>query len=234
MKLRQVLLVGLLCVGAMAAGLLVAQAAPQGSGKAARIQFTYDNPGVDPSQYTLEVDETGRAHYRSQPMVRKADPESAEMPAKAIDKDLVVSPNTVAYLFTTARSRKFFSMSCEDGKGKIALQGKKQLSYQGADGTGTCSYNWSRDQGIERLTRVFEGISLTLEAGGRLVMEHKHDLLGLDHDLGALAIDFKEGRAAEIGTIASELEAIAEDEAVMDRARTKAAKLLREPARVIE
>jgi hypothetical protein len=210
------------------------QAAPDVSGKPARIEFNYDNPGVDPSQYVIDVDESGHGHYRSQPMVRKPDPDSAAMPAKAIDKDLVVSPDTVAYLFETARSRKFFAMSCEDGNGKIAFQGKKQLSYQGADGTGTCSYNWSRDQGIERATRVFEGISLTLEAGGRLVMEHKHDLLGLDHDLGALAIDFKEGRAAEIGTIASELEAIAEDEAVMDRARTKAAKLLREPARVIE
>ncbi|HEY0796354.1 MAG TPA: hypothetical protein VGD64_11290 [Acidisarcina sp.] len=217
------------CVGAQAQSPVKVAAQP------ARIKFSYDNPGVDPSQYWIEVDETGHAHYRSQPMVRRPDPDSAEMPAKPIDKDLALSAETVDFLFRAARGRNFFAMECEgDTKGKVAFQGKKQLTYQGADGSGACSYNWSRDEVIQRLSRVFEGISLTVETGGRLTMEHKHDMLALDHDLGALAIDFKEGRAAELGTIAGELESIAEDDSVMDRARTRAARLLREPARVIE
>jgi hypothetical protein len=219
---------------ASAAACLSAGAQSVAGPKPAQIAFSYDNPALDPSQYWIKVDETGHGHYRSQPLERKPDPESAEMPTMPIDKDLVVSAKTTEFLFTAARAHKFFAMSCDDGKGKIAFQGKKEISYNGADGSGACSYNWSRDEAIERVTRIFEGISLTVEAGGRLGMEHKHDLLALDHDLGNLASDFKEGRAAEIGNIAIELESIVEDDSVMDRARTKAAKLLREPPRVIE
>ena len=204
------------------------------SGAAAQMRFTYDNAQFDPVHYVIVVDENGRGHYRSQPLVKAPDPTSAEMPSQAHDMDIVVSPEAVEYLFAAARKRKFFAMQCEDGKGKVAFQGNKELAYQGPDGKGGCAYNWSSDDEIARVTRIFQGMSLSIEAGCRLAMEHRHDPLALDQELDELVTDYKAGRAAEIGIIAKELEAIAADDSVMDRARSRAAMLLRAPARVVE
>lgn len=222
-------------------GIPAGRAVAQGAGTAARtpsapaqIRFTYDNAQIDPAHYVIAVDATGHGHYRSQPMVKPPDPTSAEMPSQPHDMDIAVSPQAVQYLFAAARKRKLFAIECEDGKGKVAFQGNKELAYEGADGKGSCAFNWSGDDEIARVTRIFEGISLSIEAGCRLEMEHRHDPLALDHELDALASDYKAGRAAEIGIIARQLEAIAADDSVMDRARTRAAMLLREPAHVVE
>ncbi len=57
-------------------------------------------------------------------------------------------------------------------------------------------------------------------------MEHKHDRLALDEELGLLLDAVKDGRALEVQSIQPVLQEIVEDETVMDRARTRAKKLL--------
>ena len=250
-----------LCFGAGIAAIAVACAAPlpfQGVGQAvgqavdqaagqarqgslqsgaagpATIKFSYENPGLDPARYTIVVDETGRGHYHSEPAPHAPDPTSADMPVLPQDTDIRVSPATLDYLFAAARARKRFDMECEDGKGKVAFQGKKTLAYTGSDGAGACTYNWSKDDRIDRLTRIFEGISLTLDAGERLTMYLRHDPLALDKELGALIMDVKEGRAMEVENISEQLQKIAQDDSVMERARERAATLLREPGAPIQ
>ena len=105
---------------------------------------------------------------------------------------------------------------CEDGKDKIAFQGTKQLSYQGPDGNGSCTYNWSKSAAIEKLTTIFESIAFTLEEGRRLAVEHKHDRLALDAELGELLVAVKDGRALEVQSIQPVLQEIAEDDAVLE------------------
>ena len=77
----------------------------------------------------------------------------------------------------------------------------KQLSYQGPDGNGSCTYNWSKSGAIEKLTTIFESIAFTLEEGRRLAIEHKHDRLALDQELGVLLDAVKDGRALEVQCI---------------------------------
>ena len=137
-----------------------------------------------------------------------------------------LSKPVVEQIFSTARAEKFFAIRCEDGKDKIAYQGTKQLSYQGPDGSGSCTYNWSKSAAIAKLTALFESIAFTLEEGRRLAVEHKHDRLALDAELGELLTAVKEGRALEVQSIQPVLQEIAEDEAVLDRARKRAKKLL--------
>jgi hypothetical protein len=225
------------CRFALAAGLLLSLVAgAQAPAKApAQIQFTYENPGLDPARYTIVVDETGSGHYHSEPRaVRASDgaPPATieEMPLPPLDAAITVSPAIRDYLFETARGHKFFATSCEDGGGKIAFQGKKTLSYQGSDGSGSCTFNWSKDERIERVTQIFEGISVTMATGAKLAVEHRHDPLELDAELGTLVDELKDGRAMEIGNIAPQLQSIVQDESVMERARSRAATLLREPA----
>lgn len=220
------ILLGVTCLPAMLVIGLTAQT-PSTARAAAQIEFNFENAGLDPQRYSITVDESGHGHYHSEPGPHKPDAEAGEMPSQPQETDIQLSPATRDYLFATARARQFFARNCDDGKGKVAFEGKKQVSYHGADGTGSCTYNWSKDDRIDRLTHIFGGISETLEAGSRLAIEHRHDPLALDHELSALALDFKEGRAFEVGNIAGELQSIVQDESVMVRARSRAGELLR-------
>ena len=78
----------------------------------------------------------------------------------------------------------------------------------------------------QKLTTLFESIAFTLEEGRRLAVEHKHDRLALDAELGELLDAVKEGRALEVQSIQPVLQEIAEDDAVLERARQRAKKLL--------
>ncbi len=204
-----------------------AQTANAPGATGAQVGFAYENKQLQPAKYTFLIDESGAGHYHSQP----GDPPPADTPsyqtmAEAQDRPVQLSKPVVQQVFSTARAHKFFAIQCEDGKDKVAFQGMKQLSYQGPDGSGSCTYNWSKSAAIEKLTTIFESIAFTLEEGRRLEVEHKHDRLALDGELGDLLSAVKDGRALELQSIQPVLQDIAEDEAVLERARMRAKKLL--------
>jgi hypothetical protein len=198
---------------------------PQPGG--AQVRFDYENKQLQPAQYTFLIDESGSGHFHSEPgKPPPVDTVSYQSLAEALDRPVQLSKPIVEQIFSTARAEKFFAIRCEDGKDKIAYQGTKQLSYQGPDGSGSCTYNWSKSAAIAKLTTLFESIAFTLEEGRRLAVEHKHDRLALDAELGELLTAVKEGRALEVQSIQPVLQEIAEDEAVLDRARQRAKKLM--------
>ena len=129
-------------------------------------------------------------------------------------------------MFTIARSRKFFAIACEMTGEHVAYTGKKQLSYQGAEGRGECAYNYSKDEQIQWLTNEMEGIAGTLEEGRRLDLRHEHGRLSLDSELETLQAMVHDGQALELGNIAPTLMAIATDMAVLERAQKRARQLL--------
>jgi hypothetical protein len=209
------------CLGAQSAS----PPGPQPGG--ARVRFDYENKQLQPAQYTFLIDESGSGHFHSEPgSPPPKDTVSYQSLAEALDRPVQLSKPVVEQIFSSARAEKFFAIRCEDGKDKIAFQGTKQLSYQGPDGSGSCTYNWSKSTAITKLTTIFESIAFTLEEGRRLAVEHKHDRLALDAELGELLNAVKEGRALEVQSIQPVLQEIAEDEAVLDRARQRAKKLL--------
>src|SRR5215469_18245170 len=67
---------------------------------------------------------------------------------------------------------------------------------------------------------------LTVHVGNRLAIEHTHSRLSLDAELQQLEDAVKDRRALEIENIAPELQSIAADPAVMNRARNRARALL--------
>jgi hypothetical protein len=69
-------------------------------------------------------------------------------------------------------------------------------------------------------------VAFTLEIGRRLAVEHEHNRLSLDAELEELQDAAVAGRAQEIQNIAPQLEAIAGDEKVLERARSRARQLL--------
>ncbi len=198
------------------------------AGSTAQIRFTFDHPQMVPSHYTIIVSEDGRGHYQSQPGGEGQKDGQNALVSQPLDRDITISPQTRDLLFSTARSKKFFAMTCDSQPGKVAFRGNKELSYQGREGEGACKFNWSKDSQIDKVSSILQSISFTLEEGDRLAVEYRHDRLALDSELAMLIDAAKSDRAAEMHNIAPQLEAIAADEQIMVRARQRARQLLQD------
>jgi hypothetical protein len=195
----------------------------------AQVGFHYENAQLQPAKYAFVIYEDGSGSYHSEPAATPPpDTPSYHPLAHAQDRTVQISKPLVEQIFATARQEKFFAIPCDDKKDKVAFQGTKELSYQGPEGQGSCTYNWSKSASIHKLTDIFEGIAFTLEEGRRLEVEQKHDRLAVDAELGDLLQAVKEGRALEIHNIQPTLQEIIDDESIIGRARTRAGKLLDE------
>jgi hypothetical protein len=218
----------LLSSGLLFAGQIVAPAnsSPPGS-KVAVVSFEFERPGLAVPHFTFLLREDGTGVYKA---------EQAEMPpsgasmrgqaAQHIDRTVVLSSATVAKVFKAARELNYFNVACASKAKNIADTGKKTLSYSGADGHGSCVYNYSENKNVQMVGETFIGIASTLDEGRSLEFLHRYDRLGLDAEMTGLAKQVEEGRALEVGTISQTLAAIADDTAVMQRVRLKAAKML--------
>ncbi len=193
----------------------------------AQVSFSFENAQLQPAKYSLMIAEDGMGRFRSEPAVTPPlDTASYHPLASPLDRPVQLSKPLVDEIFSTARKQKFFAIACEDQKNKVAFQGTKQLSYRGSEGNGSCTYNWSKVAAIQKLTSTFEAVAFTLEEGRRLEVELKHDRLAIDAELIALADAAKDGRAIEMQTIGGTLREIIGDEAVLERARSRAKRLL--------
>ncbi len=205
--------------------LVAASASAQTS---AHITFTFEHPQLQPSRYSIAIDETGAGRYSSQP--GSASPASNDsydgvLPTP-VDRPILLDDALRAELFAYARSHDFFATRCSTTQTNLAFTGNKTLSYSGPDGSGSCTYVWAGDPALQRLTDQLGAVAFTLEEGRRLSIEVQHDRLGLDAELEALQGAVKDHRAGDLANIADNLHAIAEDQQVMDRARKRAQALL--------
>jgi hypothetical protein len=73
---------------------------------------------------------------------------------------------------------------------------------------------------------MFQAIAFTMDEGRKLDFLHKYDRLGLYSEMDALIHEVEEKRAMELENITPALTSIVADEALMQRVREKAARLL--------
>jgi hypothetical protein len=198
--------------------------APSASSSGAQIRFEFENAQLQPSRFDMVIHEDGSGHFQSVtgPISVK---DSGGIEAGPLNRDIAIQEPLLSTLFATAHARKNFAVECE-AKAKVAYRGNKILSYQGPDGHGTCTFNWSKDNQIQKLADQLESVAMTLEYGRRLEVEHQHNRLGLDAELEFLADAVKDGQALEIENIAPTLQSIVDDETVMNRARQRAKVML--------
>ena len=198
------------------------------SGKTpAEVSFQFDRTGLPVPRFTLSLHEDGAGTYKA---------DQAEIPATAtsmrgqaaqhIDRSINLTPGTVTKIFKAARAVNYFNIECESKAKNIADTGKKTLTYRGADGSGSCTYNYSENKTVDTLTSSFLAIAYTMEEGRRLEFLHRYDRLGLDAEMISLGQELEAGRAMELGTITPVLAAIADDTAVIQRVRLRAQKML--------
>jgi hypothetical protein len=216
---------------AFTAGQTAAPAPDPSATKQAEVSFQFDRTGMPVPHFTLRMREDGAGRYQA---------DQAEMPATAtsmrgqaaqhIDRPINLTRGTVAKIFKSARAVNYFNIECESKAKNIADTGKKTLNYTGADGSGSCTYNYSENKTVDTLTNTFLGIAYTMDAGRKLEFLHRYDRLGLDAEMILLSQEAEAGRALELGTIAPTLAAIVDDTAVIQRVRLRAQKMLEQVA----
>jgi len=186
-----------------------------------RIDFS--NPGLTPSQWTLEFRPDGNGHFHS---VRGAVPQDFKVPEPPnINRDIQVSAKFAERAFAVAHRHKLFNSGCESHL-KVAFQGTKKLTYTGPEGQGSCEFNYSRDVEIQSLGDSLVAVATTIIEGARLEALLQHDPLGLDQEIQNVQEAAGDGRAQQISSIRDILERLSEDPAVMERVRKRARALL--------
>jgi hypothetical protein len=191
------------------------------------VTFQFDRNGLPVPRFTITLHENGSGTYEAEEVERRsADSAVQQVSMKRVDRGLNVSAETAAKIFETARSLNRFNLFCGTKAKNIADTGKKILSYSGADGAGSCTYNYSDEKSVMTLTDMFYGIAYTMDVGRRLDFERRFDRLGLDAEMLALEKSVQDKNALELGNIAPTLRKIVDDGELMQRVRLRAAKLL--------
>ena len=197
----------------------------------AKVSFQFDRTGLPVPHFTLRLQDDGAGRYQA---------DQAEIPATA---DIDARSSCSAHRPTnqpdqgdrcediqSSAGANHFNIECETKAKNIADTGKKTLSYTGADGSGSCTYNYSENKTVGALTDTFLGIAYTIDEGRRLEFLHRYDRLGLDAEMISFEQELEAGRALELGTISPTLAAIADDTAVIQRVRLRAQKMLEQVA----
>lgn len=186
------------------------------------VNYQFDRPGLSVPRFTLSVREDGSGRYQAD----EAPVSGTNTAARHIDRTMNLSQPTVEAIFKMARSLDHFNIPCASKAKNIADTGKKTLSYAASDAQGTCTYNFSENKNVTSLTEMFTAIAFTMDEGRRLEFLHRYDRLGLDAEMETLLHEYEAKRALELQTISATLMSLANDEALMQRVRTRAVKLL--------
>ena len=109
----------------------------------------YSNPGLVPAHWILTIHPDGSGHFRSERGNAPMDA-SAGFQAANVDRDIQVSAEFAGRVFDTVHQHKNLNLDCESHM-KVAFQGWKKLTYIGPDGTGSCTFNYSKDKEMEYL-----------------------------------------------------------------------------------
>ena len=198
-----------------------AQDAP---GQNAIVTVDFTNQDLSPSHWTLTLHPDGSGHFRSE-MGKPPSGGLQQIDTPDVDRDVQLSPQFAAHVFEIAERHRQFNEQCES-RLKVAFQGWKKFSYTGPDGSGSCTFNYSKDKEIEGLGDSLGAVAETILEGQRLQVLLVHDRLGLDKEMEYLVDAANNGRAQQICAIREILSRLAQDDAVMERVRKRATMLL--------
>lgn len=187
------------------------------------LEVEFTNPALAPSHWTLVLHPDGSGHFTS--YGGEMPGSDSDMKAPPVDREIHVSKEFAERVFETAYRHKLFNEGCESHL-KVAFQGTKTLRYSGPRGSGSCTFNYSKDKDIQVLGDSMIAVEQTIMEGARLELLMKHDPLGLDAEMNFLMQAAKDGRAQQICVIRGILTQLAADPAVLEQVRKRADYLL--------
>jgi hypothetical protein len=197
----------------------------------ATVIYSQSFPKSDPSHYVISISTDGHASYEgngrlvflSGSQTDDSEPDSARV-------EFTASPALMEKTFALAKQAKYFQDAVDSGNRKLAFTGEKTLAYKDGKLDAHATYNYSLVPAVQELTRLFQGLSSTLEFGRRLEYAHRHQKLALDDETKRLETAANSGSVVELSAIATTLQRIVDDHSVLNIARARAQRLLDLPA----
>ena len=183
------------------------------------VSFSLELAGAVPPYYSISVESTGNAAYRSSPV-------PGDIEGDPYITKFVVSQAARTRIFELTKKLHYFKGDYAYRKGRLANTGAKTLYYTDAKTNNSTTYNYSSNQDVQELTKLFQGISTTLEFGRRLQYYYDHQKLGLDDELKRMDQMAEEGQLDELQAVAPILQKIADDPQVMHIDKQHAQRLL--------
>jgi len=221
-----IVITALLCsLGAAAQVVHEVTAVPQPTGAYIAFKFAWDE-GRPWVKYTISVDDASNAHFEGVGnAVESGDDDSFK-------QDFIMSGTNRQKIFELARKADYFQGNFEGKQKNIAKTGEKTLEYHGKGDAGgqsvshSATYNYSPNNNIQELTRLFQSIALTLDFGRKLALQYRFDKLGMDDRLKSLQDMQASHFVEELQAIEPILQKIAADPNMMNIARVTAKQLL--------
>ena len=178
--------------------------------------FSFDWDKAAVPKYTIVVEEDRIVHYWEgdgpYDEVQRAKPSLTVSDAMFRKIFAVVEPGTLH--------------DCESKTRNIAQTGKKSVQWYDGDQYAECTFNYSDNARLNDIAATFMAIAQTIQVGDRLKHSLRYDRLGLDAEMDSLVEAVQAGRALEVQNIAPVLQALIDDDRVMERVKRKAAHLL--------
>ncbi len=203
---------------------VAALAGPSAADSGPVLEMDYSNPSLTPAHWVLTIWPDGSGHFRSERGNAPMDA-SEGFEAANVDRDIKVSVEFAARVFQAVREHNPSNAGCESHM-KVAFQGWKKLTYTGPDGSGECTFNYSKNKEIQWLGESLVAVAGAVVEGARLETLLQHDRLGLDKEMEYLMEAAGDGRVQQICSIRGILERLANDPEVMERVRKRARTLL--------
>ena len=187
------------------------------------IKVDFSNPATAPSHWSITLHPDGSGYFSSYGGGIAGG--NSDLKAPPVNREIHLSQDFTHRVFETAYRQKLFNEKCESNL-KVAFQGEKTLSYKGSKGSGSCSFNYSKDHEIQDLSESMLAVEQTILEGARLELLLKHDPLGLDQEMNSLFQAAQDGRAQQICAIKEILVQLANDPGVLVEVRKRADLLL--------
>jgi hypothetical protein len=179
-----------------------------------------------PQDYIITVEALGSARYFSRNPTRPDQPEGSGAFLPDYQMAFTLSPASQDKIFKLAGQANYFNGNFDYKKHAVASSGTKTLTYADPARHFETTYNWSENSVIDELTKLFTGISASIEHGRKLEFRHRYDKLGLEAELKGMEDEAQNHYLAELQVIAPILKSIAEDSSVLNIARQRARQLL--------
>lgn len=187
------------------------------------VKVDFSDPAVAPSHWSITLHPDGSGFFSSYGGGIAGG--NSDLKAPPVNREIHLSPEFTRRVFETAYRQKLFNEKCESNL-KVAFQGEKTMSYKGEKGSGSCTFNYSKDREIQQLSESMQAVEQTILEGARLELLLKHDPLGLDQEMDFLVQAAKDGRAQQICAIREILVQLANDPGVLVGVRKRADLLL--------
>lgn len=211
------------CVCLLSVLAMVAQqpASSTQSASKASVKFSFDWLRGDPWQkYTIAVQSDGNAQFDGTPHPEENND------TEPYQQSFTISEANRQKIFELAEKLNYFRGDFDSHLKHVANTGSKTLEYQSAEIKGSTTYNWSKDQNIEELTHMFQGIAMTIDYGRKLAFQYRFDKLGIDQRMKELEDLQANHEVEELHIISPMLQKIAADPNIMNISRQSAQRLL--------